>query len=80
MTKRGKAHTEAQAGQLWCPMSRFEGNDGSAKRWSIFNNEVTTNPPECRCIASQCAMWRWADDTTGYCGLAGAPIFNGRRP
>ena len=52
MTKRGKAHTEAQAHRLWCPMSRFGGDDGSANRWSIFNDEVTTNPPECRCIAS----------------------------
>lgn len=37
-------------------------------------------PASCRCIADQCAMWRWAlhqDEpnwrTVGYCGLAGRP-------
>lgn len=39
-------------------------------------------PKSCRCIANQCAMWRWrpnhgehmADKRKGYCGLA--PIYN----
>jgi hypothetical protein len=80
MTKRGKAHKEAQARQLWCLMSRFESDAGSPNRWLILGDEVTTNPPECRCFASQCAMWRWVADTTGYYALAGAPIISGGRP
>lgn len=36
-------------------------------------------PASCRCIASQCAMWRWSeidcgDDRRGYCGLAGQAV------
>jgi transposase InsO family protein len=61
-------------------MSRFEGDAGSPNRRSILGDEVTTNPAECRRIASQCAMWRWVDDTTGYRGLAGEPIISGHRP
>lgn len=43
-------------------------------------------PASCRCIADQCAMWRWRPETVGnvtttyapgqrpgYCGLAGRP-------
>jgi len=34
-----------------------------------------SNPESCRCIASQCAMWRWLgfsrDERLGCCGLAG---------
>lgn len=42
----------------------------------------TRVPASCRCIANQCAMWRWAapgehaaDTSRGYCGLAGTPIY-----
>ena len=28
-----------------------------------------------RCISDECAMWRWSDTSTGYCGLA--PVFSG---
>ena len=26
-----------------------------------------------KCLASDCAMWRWASPGRGYCGLAGKP-------
>lgn len=37
-------HTVEQAKELWCPMVRGLAAD---------------HPTTCRCIADQCAMWRW---------------------
>jgi hypothetical protein len=38
-----------------------------------------TDDLEKRCIASECAMWRWRHGTKitrhGYCGLAGRPDY-----
>ena len=76
--------TEKQARELWCPMARFaiwskHGNSAAANRLGD-DGGVKINHEYCRCIASQCAMWRWldpsstiADRRTGYCGLAGKP-------
>jgi hypothetical protein len=25
----------------------------------------------CHCLASECMAWRWSDEKSGYCGLAG---------
>jgi hypothetical protein len=74
MTKRSNAYTEAQARHLWCPMVRFtvDSEDSACNRWSGIPEEIS-NPPQCRCIASQCAMWRWLTNETGYCGLGGKP-------
>src|SRR4029079_529187 len=67
------SHTEAEARELWCPMVRFVSDnspdEGSANRWT--NND---NPGRCRCIASECAFWRWANISgpeRGFCGLGG---------
>jgi hypothetical protein len=46
--------------------------DSASNRWSGIQEEIS-NPPQCRCIASQCAMWRWLTDESGYCGLGGEP-------
>jgi hypothetical protein len=65
-------HTEKQARELWCPVARV----------AVGNYSVAVNRDEgdeiiagCRCIASECAMWRWSlprrrrGDDEGYCGL-----------
>jgi hypothetical protein len=62
------ACTEKDARTKWCPFVRYvtgeEDDQAPANRWPDF-----TNPPPCRCIASDCMMWRWADGTAGWCGL-----------
>lgn len=69
--------TEADARELWCPFSRAEVNRGKA----------VSGAEHVRCIASDCAAWRWAyrfehvetgegihfEPKQGYCGLAGRP-------
>jgi hypothetical protein len=84
-------HTEDEARELWCPMVRYERESAEPSFNRCRGNDgVHNNPPDpCRCIASQCAMWRWhqteakyrgAGDTfitvkgIGYCGLAGKPV------
>jgi hypothetical protein len=69
--------TEDEARTKWCPMVRFvvDSQDDGANRWIGHQS-----PPECRCIASDCMMWRWRMPETleeiedckgdGYCGLA----------
>jgi len=58
-------HTEKEARELWCPMARSQGNcdEPAANRWIGAGGDGVTemqmNPPDSRCIASKCAMWRW---------------------
>ena len=76
-------HTEQEARKLWCPMVRYGGENEASNRWSEpfergGHYKPDLNPDICRCIASQCAMWRWEEGETGkvtrgYCGLGGAP-------
>jgi len=75
-------HTEAQAKLLWCPHGRIALKDGV----TINDPQLLSSPEDyaCRCIASKCAAWRWADPTSryyaqndglrGYCGLAGKAL------
>lgn len=96
-------HTEAQARELWCPMvrmARHEPDDPSLPSGTLGNVRAVggcnsggpsaRSPSSCRCIASQCAMWRWYDSAArgafraaqfgvppprrGFCGLAGGPF------
>jgi hypothetical protein len=80
--------TRKEASELWCPMAR------TARRESVDPSGTTTVvvagcntdalgrnrvPASCRCITTQCAMWRWSevdsgDDRLGYCGLAGPAV------
>lgn len=57
--------TEEDAKTKWCPMVRAPyGGYGS----------VNTYDKHFKCIASDCAMWRWSKlPAQGYCGLAGKP-------
>jgi hypothetical protein len=69
--------TEKEAREKWCPMVRYSSGTGddAANRFGV------TSPAVCRCIASDCMMWRWDeenipfgdDNAVGYCGRAGKP-------
>lgn len=72
-------HTESQAAELWCPMSRI-GVIREAGGPTTVNDPTSINDFQGRCIGTRCAMWRWWDPTVrgqgsvdrkGYCGLAG---------
>ncbi|KKT30205.1 MAG: hypothetical protein UW18_C0021G0004 [Microgenomates group bacterium GW2011_GWF1_44_10] len=81
--------TEQEAKDRWCPHVRFQDTEPDsqpANSWSIHSscsdeNKYGTerNPKICRCIASECMMWRWENDlkskggegSKGFCGLAG---------
>lgn len=80
------AHTEEQAKKLWCPMARVARREdldrdrgptvivGGCNTDALGGNRI---PASCRCVASQCAMWRWAEsypEDRGYCGLAGQVV------
>lgn len=88
-------HTPEQAKDLWCPMARIAREeyraDGTPE--SVVVSGCNTDalggnriPASCRCVADQCAMWRWATkphaqdgidrshmQRHGYCGIAGRP-------
>lgn len=68
-------HTREQAAGLWCPMVRIARIEstvdlgdkhagpveyvvGGCNTDALGRNRV---PASCRCIADQCAMWRWVD-------------------
>jgi hypothetical protein len=50
-------YSEDEARKLWCPMARVAVDEASANR---DIDDTTTFISGCRCIASKCAMWRWA--------------------
>lgn len=86
--------TEQEARTKWCPESRthvgtLEGIV-AVNVWPIDGNggRDLAMLNECRCIASDCMAWRWADKAgadaagkpnyypghwKGYCGKAGRP-------
>lgn len=96
-------NTPEQARELWCPMVRIARRETIEHRTgyqeTYRDEEVAVAgcntdalggnrvPASCRCIADQCAMWRWIPrifdtdvgdplqlpPTHGYCGLAGRP-------
>lgn len=93
-------HTRDQARGLWCPMvraARLEqvgpAPDSQNPPLAVVggcNTDAmgrTRAPASCRCIADECAMWRWGEwvearenliaalrvPVKGYCGLAGRP-------
>jgi hypothetical protein len=79
-------HTPEQAKELWCPMVRHTGGEGTFNRGITSGAETNSTGPDddrfiCNCISDKCAMWRWhpnsgehmADKRKGYCGLAGRP-------
>jgi hypothetical protein len=85
-------HTEEQAKVLWCPHVRIARRempeavvDADLQLVGGCNTDALGGcrvPNSCRCIASNCAAWRWVDPASryvngerkGFCGLAGRPI------
>lgn len=61
------ADTETKARTKWCPLARISvgyGEGHSANRWKQSappEEPWALNPVPCRCIASDCAMWRWGE-------------------
>lgn len=79
--------TVQEAAQLWCPQARIVRNEtlntpnashdvliGGVNRDALSPaRHDRVFPHSCRCIASNCMLWRWHDKGRGYCGLAGQP-------
>jgi hypothetical protein len=62
--------SEAEAQAKWCPFAR---PDGPTPEQGVYNRG-------CRCLASRCPQWRWAEprqkpDRRGFCGLSGKPAY-----
>lgn len=67
------SHTETQARELWCPMVRTARREivtvdlsaGTSDEPVVVGGCNTDAlgrvrvPASCRCVASECAMWRW---------------------
>ena len=69
--------TEEQARTKWCPAARFGevfGPDQGTAAALAYNrsgvNKEMVIPRTCRCIASECMMWQWANDENGE------PLYN----
>ena len=78
--------TEDEAKQKWCPFVRVIEDVGSSYNRVIYakgderKDLLTENA--CKCVASDCMMWRWGKTETtmdgvqyhpagsGHCGLA----------
>ena len=60
---------ESEAKEKWCPMVKWCVN-----RWPS-SERYNKKSDSCKCIASDCMMWRIIDghvkSKDGYCGLAG---------
>lgn len=93
--------TREQAAATWCPMVRIARHETINPNSTAEENHIVAGcntdalgklrvPASCRCIAEQCAMWRWSSpprhepfpafgsdmeyEPNGYCGLAGSPV------
>jgi hypothetical protein len=56
--------TEDEAKTKWCPFVRYSAafDDYASNRWKqgLPEDEPhALNPVPCRCIASECMVWRW---------------------
>lgn len=51
------SHTPEQAKNLWCPMVR--ASNGDDQPCNAGNSSDYRKATFARCIANECAMWRW---------------------
>jgi hypothetical protein len=65
--------TESEAKTKWCPFVRQSATFKDGFGLS-YNRSAVENAPECRCIGSNCMVWRWSvmRDGHGFCGLSGS--------
>lgn len=67
------AMIEDEAMKKWCPMVRHQG-DGDKPSGNREGGTGIGTMMWNKCWGSQCMMWQWAGEGTGYCGLAGVPM------
>ena len=63
------SHTTEEVKNLWCPMARMDGVNGSYNRETVASHEHPT------CIADDCAAWRWTP--TGETNMAEKVVTDG---
>lgn len=63
------SNTPANAQKLWCPMVRLvsKGDNGLVSNGQTGLNRIDSGgvphiPSASKCIAGNCAMWRWVSD------------------
>lgn len=74
-------HTDEKARTLWCPMTRVTKTTerGNIKSGATVLNRIESPdgsagiPTSMLCIASECAMWRWASNGTHAADRAATP-------
>ena len=55
--------TEDDARKRWCPMVRYKSTKGEGiNRW-VDIDDAQMLPDMARCIASECMMWQWIQET-----------------
>lgn len=73
--------TEKEALTKWCPFTRLHPLLVPSQKIMTGSVEMGIQPvtnrhpelPQQVCLAGGCAAWRWRDNETGYCGMAGKP-------
>ena len=61
--------TEEEARTKWCPFARVivvETKVTGNRVFEMRTEGVDLNPDTCRCIASECMMWRWEGRVDGH--------------
>lgn len=55
--------TEEKAREKWCPMARVSDTGGGNRYPHV--HDLANGHAFARCLASDCAAWRWANDSDG---------------
>lgn len=65
-------HSIQEAREKWCPMVRYDGDNGGTFNRGISEPLNNGNGRYvCNCIADECMWWKWDGDLSGYCGKVG---------
>ena len=65
-------YTEEEARMKWCPMVRYDGDDGGTFNRGVIDplNKRKDGSYVCNCIASECMWWKQSlDGERGCCGV-----------